>query len=244
MKVRSLFFSDLHLGSRACNADLFLDIIKYYKTDYIIINGDFIDFWQMGITNSWSKKHNDVLRLLFKVARDGTKIIITIGNHDEILRQYAPFSLDNVIVTNEYVFDSVKYGEILFIHGDAFDCVIKSNPWLARFGAILYEGLISFNHYFNVIRRRIFGLDYWSLSKYLKTQTKKRFVILQNFDRAIVEYAKTKKYKCVAAGHIHIPEMRIIDDVMYLNTGDMCETGSFIIEHLDGELELVTRGTV
>ena len=239
MKVQSLWMSDLHLGTKACNADLILEVLKFFKTDTIILNGDTIDFWQLGFSRSWNKKHNDILRLLFKKARNGTKIISTIGNHDEVLREYEPFNLDNIHVVNQYSYNSISHGKILFIHGDAFDFIIKSNVWLAKLGAVAYEFLISINHYYNVFRKLI-GKEYWSLSKYLKTETKKRIGILNTFDTAVVEYAKRHNFDCVSAGHIHIPEKKYITGMLYMNTGDMCETGSFIIEKLDGELVLVT----
>ena len=239
MKVRGLFLSDLHIGTLACNSDLILEVLSKYESEFIILNGDTIDFWNLGMINCWNKKHNDILRKIFKKAKHGTQIIVTIGNHDEILREYEPFSLDNILITNQYSYRSLRNGNILFVHGDAFDFVIRSNKWLARIGSISYETLIVINHYYNVIRK-LFGMRYWSLSKFLKRETKKRFKILQNFDTALVEYAKRHNYDCVCAGHIHIPEMKKIDGILYMNTGDMCETGSYIIEHLDGELELIT----
>ena len=230
--------SDLHLGTKASNADLIIEVLKYFDTDVIILNGDVVDFWQLGFTKHWTKKHNDVLRLLFKKAKDGTLVMYTTGNHDEALRDYTPFNLDNIFVVDQYIYSSIAHGKILFIHGDAFDFVIRSNKWLAKIGAVLYESLIVFNHYFNKVRS-LLGMDYWSLSKYLKEQTKKRIGILRKFDSLVVEYAKRKGYNTVSAGHIHIPEYKQIEGVLYINTGDMCETGSFVIENMDGEIILI-----
>lgn len=238
MKIKSLWMSDLHLGTKASNADLILDVLKYFTADTIILNGDVVDFWQLGFNKHWTDKHNNVLRLLFKKAKDGTNIIYLTGNHDEVLRDYTPFSLDKIHVLDSYEYSSISNGTVLFIHGDAFDFIIKSNKWLAKIGAILYEWLILFNHTFNKVRKAL-GLKYWSLSKYLKEQTKKRVGILRQVDNLIVEYAKRKGYTAISAGHIHIPEMKKIDGVLYINTGDMCETGSLVIEHLDGKIELI-----
>lgn len=240
MKIRGLFLSDLHIGTKACNSDLILEVLSKYDSEYIILNGDTIDFWNIGMINCWNNKHNDILRKIFKKAKNGTKIIVTIGNHDEILRDYEPFVLDNILVTNQYSYDTIRHGKLLFVHGDAFDFVIRSNKWLARVGSICYESLIVVNHYYNVIRK-LLGYRYWSLSKYLKKETKKKFKILQNFDTSLVEYAKRHNYDAVCAGHIHIPEMKNISGVLYMNTGDMCETGSYIIEKINGEIELITN---
>jgi len=237
-EVNALFLSDLHLGTNACNVDLIVSVLKFIEPKIIILNGDVIDFWQLGHSKTWTKDHNNILRMLFKLARDGKTIIYCTGNHDEILRDFTPFSLDNIHVMDDFEYSS-KHNRILFIHGDAFDFVIKSNKWLARIGSIAYDFLIIFNSYFNKIRQ-LFGLEYWSLSKYLKTETKKRIGILQQFDNLVVEYAKERGFDKISAGHIHIPERKTIDGVLYINTGDMCETGSFLIEELDGRLTLVT----
>jgi len=231
--------SDLHLGAKACNADLIINVLKHFDMDYIILNGDVIDFWQLSISSNWSDKHTEVIRALFKKAKQGVKIIITIGNHDEVLREYAPLHFGSTItITDRYTYKSISHGEILFVHGDIFDFVIRSHKWLARIGSVLYDGLVYVNHYYNKLRK-MFGLDYWSLSKYLKEQTKKKIGILSKFDSFVVDYAKKKGFATVSAGHIHIPEYKTIDDILYINTGDMCETGSFVIEHMSGKINLV-----
>ena len=235
--VNALIMSDLHLGTNACDADLIISVLKYFDAKIIILNGDVIDFWQLSNTRSWKKEHNDILRMLFKIARDGKTIIYCTGNHDEILRDFSPFSLDNIHVVDRYEYIS-EANRILIVHGDAFDFVIKSNKWLAKIGSIAYDFLIIVNRYFNKFRKAI-GLDYWSLSKYLKTETKKRIGILHQFDKLVVAYAREEGFDKVCVGHIHIPECRIIEGVHYINTGDMCETGSFLIETLDGELQLI-----
>jgi UDP-2,3-diacylglucosamine pyrophosphatase LpxH len=237
-RVNALFLSDLHLGTNACNVDLIVSVLKYFDPEIIVLNGDIIDFWQLSHSRSWTKDHNNILRIIFKLARDGKKIIYCTGNHDEILREYTPFSLDNIYVVDRYEYNS-EYNRILFVHGDAFDFVIKSNKWLAKIGSIAYDFLIVVNSYFNRLRK-IIGMDYWSLSKYLKTQTKKRIGILQKFDTLVAEYAKDSGFNKISVGHIHIPEYKTIDDILYINTGDMCETGSFLIETVDGELQLIT----
>ena len=238
MTIKSLIISDMHLGAKACNSILILEVLNYFNYDNLILNGDIIDFWQISYKPHWTKKHSDIIRLICNKARNGVNVIYTIGNHDEILRDYEPISMDNIHIKNTYLYDSVSQRKILFIHGDAFDFIIRSNKFLAKIGTVAYDSLITINHYLNVVRR-FFSLKYWSLSKYLKEQTKKKVGILKRFDKLIVEYAKKQNVSVICAGHIHIPEELTIDGVLYLNSGDMCETGSFIIEHLDGRLELV-----
>lgn len=236
--VNALIMSDLHLGTNACNADLIISVLKLIDAKIIILNGDIIDFWKLGHSRSWTKEHTDILMLLFKIARSGTTIIYCTGNHDEILREYSPISLDNIHIVDRYEYIS-KFNRILIVHGDAFDFIIKSNKWLAKIGSVAYDFLIIINRYFNMIRKA-FGLDYWSISQYLKTETKKRIGILHQFDKLVVAYAREEGFEKVCVGHIHIPECRIIDGIQYINTGDMCETGSLLIETLDGELQLIT----
>ena len=239
MKIRTLILSDLHLGSNACNAELINDVLNYFDAELIILNGDIIDFWKLSFSKSWKKIHNKVLSLLIKKSRKGSKVVYIIGNHDEILREYIPLNLgENILLTNQYVHETDK-NKVLFIHGDGFDFVIRSNKWLAKIGTIAYENLVILNHYYNVVRRFL-GMRYWSLSKYLKAEVKKKTVILKKFDEVAVSYARKEGFDAICVGHIHIPEMKYIDDVLYMNTGDMCETGSFIIEHKNGKFEMVT----
>ena len=46
-RVRSIFLSDIHLGTPACQADRLLDFLKAYDSDWLFLVGDILDFWAM-----------------------------------------------------------------------------------------------------------------------------------------------------------------------------------------------------
>ena len=235
MKIHGLFLSDLHIGSVISNRKFIIEVLKKYEPEIIVLNGDVIAFDSL---SDWDEDCNDILRLLFKRARDGVKVVYIPGNHDDAVRKYCPMKLDNIEIVNEFVYNSPAGFDILFLHGDIFDLVVRYNNWLVKIGSVLYETSVILNRYYNKLRT-LFGLDYWSLSCYLKRAAKKNVGILDYFDNAVAEYAKSKGFEYVCAGYIHIPESRVINGVFYMNTGDMCESNSYIISHEDGILELV-----
>ena len=46
-RVRTLFLSDIHLGTRGCQADKLLDFLRHYEADTIYLVGDIVDGWQL-----------------------------------------------------------------------------------------------------------------------------------------------------------------------------------------------------
>ncbi|HEY5792973.1 MAG TPA: hypothetical protein VIS74_06720, partial [Chthoniobacterales bacterium] len=54
-----------------------------------------------------------------------------------------------------------------------------------------------------------------------------------------VRYARDFDVDGVLCGHIHTPAIRAIGGVEYFNTGDWVESGTAIVEHFDGRMELI-----
>lgn len=234
MKIHALFLSDLHLGSYASNTEFILQVLKKYEPRRIILNGD---VFGLDTLNNWNQQCDDILRLLFKRSRDGCEIIYIPGNHDDAVRKFLPLHLGNIHVVSEYQHVTVTGDRILFFHGDAFDLFVLNNSLITHIGSWLYECSILVNRGFNALRSAL-GLPYWSLSSYLKRAAKKRTGLLNMFDQSVVSYAQSRGFDQVCVGHIHIPEIRMLDGVRYLNTGDLCESNSYILELLTGELVL------
>lgn len=87
-QVRSIFISDVHLGTRACQAERLLDFLREYDSDYLYLVGDIIDFWAMSRTIFWSPAQNTVVQKILKRARHRVRVLFIPGNHDEALREY------------------------------------------------------------------------------------------------------------------------------------------------------------
>ncbi len=237
-RFRSIWISDVHLGTRGCNAEFLLDFLRYTESEYLYLVGDIIDGWRLRKSWYWVQSHNDVIQKVLRKARKGTKVIYVPGNHDEILRDYTDIRLGGVLVVGEAIHRTADGRRFLVLHGDQFDAVVKYAKWLALLGDWAYNVALAFNNVLNGARRRL-GLSYWSLSAYLKHKVKNAVDYIGRFEEAVADEARRRKVDGVIAGHIHKAEMRRIGDVLYCNDGDWVESCTALVEHMDGRLEIL-----
>jgi len=226
MKVDALFISDVHLGSKGCNADLLLETLKIYEPKELIIVGDFIDGWLLKKRHFWTQDFTNVVRKILSYTKKGIKVTYVTGNHDDFLRQYIPLYLgENIEVTNELI-----WNDYFITHGDLYDGIVQMK-WLGKLGSFGYELAIS-------IDRLIKKLGYKkSLSKFLKKKVKDAVKFITNFEDQLAYQSKKRECKGVICGHIHTPEDKMIDSIHYLNCGDWIENNSYIIYN-KGKFEL------
>jgi UDP-2,3-diacylglucosamine pyrophosphatase LpxH len=237
-RYRSIWISDVHLGTRGCQAALLLDFLEHTDSALLYLVGDIIDAWQLRKNWYWPERHNEVLRLVLRKARQGTRVVYIPGNHDEFFRDYVQLSLGGVTLVQDAVHVPADERRFLVIHGDAFDAVVTTARWLAHLGDAAYQLALRVNTVFNYARRRL-GYPYWSLAAYLKHKVKNTVSFLSRFEHAVVEAARRQRLDGVICGHIHHAELREIDGVLYANDGDWVESCSALVEHDSGELELV-----
>ena len=237
-QYRSIFISDLHLGTKGCKAEFLLDFLKWNEADNFYLVGDIIDCWRLKKTWFWSQSHNDVVQKLLRKARKGSRVIYVPGNHDEPLRDYDGMAFGGVVIANEIVHVTADGRRYLVAHGDAFDGVIKYAKWLAYLGDTAYHLALTLNHWYNSIRVRL-GLQYWSLSAYLKTQVKDAVKFISDFEDAMAAEARRQGLDGVICGHIHKAESRMIDGIHYINDGEWVESCTALVEHMDGRLEII-----
>jgi UDP-2,3-diacylglucosamine pyrophosphatase LpxH len=211
---RTIFISDVHLGTRAAQAELLLDFLKETEADTIYLVGDIVDFWRIRRGAIWPQSHNDVLQKLLRKVRKGTRI-----EHQTV----------------HTTADGKRY---LVIHGDEFDVVVRYAKWLAFLGDRGYELALWMNHPLNFVRRR-FGLGYWSLSAHLKLRVKTAVNFIGEFEKSLSDEARRNHVDGVICGHIHHAASRQIDGVHYLNTGDWVESCTAIGEKADGSFEMI-----
>lgn len=236
--VRTVFISDLHLGTPGCQADALLAFLKQHPSDYLYLVGDIIDGWQLRKRWYWPQSHNDVIQKLLKRARKGCKTIFVPGNHDEFARAFAGQQFGGIDVMEDAVHLTADGRSIWVTHGDYFDGVIQCAKWLAYLGDSLYEFTLKLNRHLNRLRARM-GLPYWSLSAYLKHKVKSALNYVMDFEVAVAQEAKRLGHHAVVCGHIHRAGIRVIDGVLYCNDGDWVESCSALVEHFDGQLELI-----
>jgi len=168
---RTIWLSDIHLGTRGCKAEYLVDFLRHNDAQTIYLVGDIVDGWRLRKSWYWPQAHNDVVQKMLRMVRKGSRVIYVPGNHDEWLRDYTMLHFGGVEVLDEAVHETADGRRLLVIHGDAYDTVVKHAKWLAALGDNAYTAALYINRYFNHLRR-LFGYEYWSLSAYLKLRVK------------------------------------------------------------------------
>lgn len=237
---RSIWISDLHLGSRGCRAGDLERFLHRVDCETLYLVGDVVDFWRLKNRTFWPQAHNEVIRRVLKLAKRGTDVVLVPGNHDEALRQYAGHAFGDVRIEMEAVHDCPDGRRLLVTHGDQFDLVVKHSPLIARVGAAAYESLIVVNRLYNRVRQW-WGKDYWSLAQFLKLKVKSACTFVSCFEETLVREAKHRGLDGVVCGHIHHPALDEHEDgFLYLNCGDWVENCTALVEHADGRIEMIT----
>jgi UDP-2,3-diacylglucosamine pyrophosphatase LpxH len=235
---RTIWISDVHLGTRGCKAEFLVDFLRWNESDNLFLVGDIIDGWQLKKSWYWPQSHNDVVQKVMRKARKGTQVTYIAGNHDEVARQFIGMAFGGILIRDEVVYEMLDGRKLLVIHGDQFDGVLQHAKWLAYLGDSLYSLALRLNHHFNQIRHR-FGFSYWSLSQYLKSKVKNAVSFITQFEEALVEQARRRGYHGVVCGHIHQPTIRTVDGILYCNDGDWVESLTALAETNQGELVII-----
>ncbi len=235
---RTIFISDVHLGTRGCKAEMLLDFLRRTESDTLYLVGDIVDGWRLKKHWHWPQAHNDVIQKLLRKARKGTRVIFIPGNHDEFARDYCDAEFGDVALRREAIHEAADGRRYLVIHGDEFDGVVLYARWLAVLGDWAYVMALELNHWMNVVRRR-FGLPYWSISQYLKHKVKNAVQFITRFEQSMADLAQKRGVGGIICGHIHHAEIRSVGDVVYCNDGDWVESCTAMVEHPDGRMEIV-----
>ena len=237
--VRAIFLSDIHLGTRACQAERLLDFLRDHTSDYLYLVGDIIDFWAMSRGIYWSDAQNTVIQKVLRRARRGEKIFLIPGNHDEALRDYPDISFGGIRVVPEWIHTTADGKRYLLLHGDEFDQVTRHHRWIALLGDAGYDALVRANVILSWIRRHLGIAGYWSLAGYAKRKVKKAVSFIFDFEQSVVHAVRARNLHGVICGHIHNAAIKTINDIVYVNCGDWVESCTAILEFHDGHLELV-----
>jgi len=237
-RYRSVWISDIHLGTPGCQAKALLDFLREVECEQLFLVGDIIDGWQLRRSWYWPQAHNDVVQKLLRKARKGVRVIFIPGNHDEFARKYLQHNFGGVEVAEEWIHETADGKKLWITHGDLYDGVVQYARWLAYLGDQAYEFTLKLNRYLNHLRAK-FGLPYWSLSKYLKLRVKRAVSFISAFEEALAREARKRGVDGVVCGHIHHAEIRDINGVLYCNDGDWVESLTALVEHDDGRLEIL-----
>jgi UDP-2,3-diacylglucosamine pyrophosphatase LpxH len=239
---RSIFISDVHLGTKDCKAEALNNFLKHNTCETLYLVGDIIDGWKMKQNKwRWKQSHTNVVRRVLGHAKRNTKVIYVLGNHDEFLRPFLQYNLNfgMIEMVNQCEHIGADGKHYLVIHGDLFDGITRLAPWLSFLGDRAYDFILSVNNKFNWVLHRI-GIGYFSLSRFLKHRVKKAIDFIFQFEKNLANYCKKKGYDGVICGHIHHAEIKEIDGVTYMNDGDWVESLTALVEHHDGRWEIIT----
>ncbi len=240
--VRTIFISDVHLGTRACQAERLLAFLKEHESEYLYLLGDIVDFWAMNRSVQWSSLHNTVVQKVLRRARHGCQVFFIPGNHDEALREYAGVAFGDIRVESEWIHEGLDGRRYLLVHGDEYDQVTRHHRWVAVLGDVGYDTLVRINLLISRVRRLLRRPGYWSLAGYAKQKVKKAVSFIFDFEDAVAHAAQQRGVDGVICGHIHWASDRRIGDIRYLNCGDWVDSCSAVVEHHDGRIEVLQWG--
>ena len=235
---RSIFISDVHLGTKSCQADKLLEFLRDTESEHLYLVGDIVDCWYMTKNLYWPQSHNDVIQKILRKGRKGTEIVYIPGNHDEIMRNFTDQFFGNIILVDQYTYIDSKGNPILVIHGDQFDVVIRKAKWLAHLGSGAYDLAISANGIVNWFCR-LLRRPYWSLSAWAKQRVKSAVNFIGEYETTLANYARTQEVDGIICGHIHSANITNFDGIAYMNCGDWVESCTALVETLEGEWRII-----
>jgi UDP-2,3-diacylglucosamine pyrophosphatase LpxH len=235
MRYRTIIMSDLHLGARQSQTDKIIKFLDENESDKLILNGDIIDGWALKGNGKWTKDCTKIFRRFMKMSEKDTKVIYIRGNHDDFLKDFIPFKLNNIRIVRKYVHEGIDGRTYFCFHGDVLDFVIMEARWLAVIGGWSYDFIIRLNTIYNYIRKKL-NLPYHSLANTIKQSVKGAINFVSDFEENAKGLTKEKGYDVAVCGHIHHPKLE--ND--YMNSGDFCENSTCLVEDYNGEWKIIT----
>ena len=230
-----LVISDLHLGTYGSEADEVLAYLDSIDADKIVINGDFVDIMLFN-KRFWPSSHMKVIKYFLDLISQGKEIYYVTGNHDELMRKFLNFKIQNFKIVNQVVLDTNE-GKVWMFHGDVFDFSIQTG-WLTKLAGFLYDYMIMFNSWINKKIMRPLGRKRLNFSKSIKANVKTAVQYFANFEMKAAKIAQKNGYKYVVCGHIHTPKIESFDingeEIIYMNSGDWLESLSSL-EYVDNK---------
>ena len=239
--VRAIFVSDLHLGYRISRGERCIDVLDNISAEYIYLVGDIVDEIRLRDSWYWPIGHQAVLDRIVRFKELGAKVFLTPGNHDpcfrnsdpldtcssELVRLLAP--LTNVEISDSVIHQMQNGQRILVTHGDLFD----DTP--GKLGAVRAWGA------------RVFDRINWVLPRQAIILIRAFFKLIlarpNRIESRVCDAAKADELDGVIFGHLHEPKLERQNQFLVGNCGDWVVNQSFLVETMEGQLELFNFGT-
>lgn len=252
-KFRTVFLSDIHLGSRNCKAKMLREFLNRVEAETIYLVGDIIDGERLRLARHWPQAHEQVLHLLHDKAARGTRVVYIPGNHDDALRDWLS---ENGIARGTHE-DALHYRAFEFkqeaefidasghrhrvLHGDKHDGLFRPGQKLSSLsmiGDLAYDLASLLNRSINGVREPL-GLSYWSFSGWCKSLVKKTVDRLNGTEDKLVAETKALGYDSVFFGHTHMALNEKRHDITLHNDGDWVDSITSIVEAENGQRSLL-----
>ena len=236
---RTIFISDLHLGTAGCKAEAVLRFLDEYRPERLYLLGDIMDVWSNRNIFTWPKGQITVLRRILGMADNGVDVYYIPGNHDRALGSLVGADLGNIRIRRECVHKTADDRRVLVTHGDAYDAFVIHHEWVARVATRVYHFITVFNNLANRVGRRTGRLAPLNICRFVRIWSKQFTDVLSSFASTIA--AETVRRECdgVICGHMHRPEISEVAGVQYYNVGDWVEHCTALVEDFAGTLSLV-----
>ena len=243
--VKSLWISDIHLGTAAARAADLGDFLDGVTAEKIYLVGDIVDLERMQSRPQFPDSHRRIVSKLIALANSTADVVFIPGNHDHQFRDLAGRDICGIPVHLEASHTTGQGKQLLVTHGDILDGRIRKGTNLEKFGAAAYGVLTQLDVLVNQLRTRL-GRDYLSLSSQIKRRLSSANEYIHRFEEVAASYAAERGFDGIVCGHIHRPGIRNIDGVLYANDGDWVEHRTALAEDQDGALQILRwdSGTV
>lgn len=229
LDVKSIWVSDLHIGSHGAQIDRFVSFLANINCETLFLNGDIIDKWLLKKEAGLDRQIERIKAQLMAIKKRGIYVMFLSGNHDGLIdiKHFFP----EFPCVSKKAYTAVNKKRYLVFHGDVCDPSVNlKGVLLARLGTYIYNWSLSYRKKSNTDKH---------FSRTLKIGVKKAVNFIFNYDRRLYKYAKKQAVNGIICGHSHQPKIKKIKEMDYLNSGDWIDNCTFLVEDFQGCFKLM-----